>query len=1024
MDIHRAKTSRRSFRAWIGRSLAAAVLLAAGLPPVGWLLTASPLQAKTPQPAGRATSDHATSAVPAPSEFRGPSREPTSPARRIRIGALADRGRELCLQEWGPTAEYLTQVRDLRLPPYARLAAITPAAVLRQYWPCLLGLAVALVGAVLVGVRVWRLKEALGERVKELTCLQRVREATHAEATVQDVCTTIVEQLPLAMRYPDAATAEIALGEERFLGSAWVEGLTHALHADIMVAGEVLGRVSVCYRKTRRFLPEEQSLVEGIATILGQFLERRHATDELCANEARLRAITDSAQDAIVMMDSSGAISYWNPAAESILGYQGGEAIGQNLHALLTPQRYLPAHRAAFGEFLRSGRGHAIGRTVELTARRKDGSEIPVALSLSALKLDNQWHAVGILRDISAQKQVESQLREALAVAERRRDEICSLFEGAQVVLRNQDFKEAARALFDLCKKHTGATSGYVALLSEDGMENEVLFLDPGGLACSVDPSLPMPVRGLRGIAYRTGKPAYDNDFANSQWARYMPAGHVSLKNVLFAPLVLDGQPVGLIGLANKPADFTAEDAEVAAAFGNIAAIALLNSQHLASLRSGKREVEEYATALESANRALEEFHHNAESATRAKSEFLANMSHEIRTPMTAILGFAELLLGEPGIDQAPRERVEALWTIQRNGQYLLSLINDILDLSKIEAGKLHVECIACSPVQVLAEVAALMRVPADAKNLPLKLEYVGPIPESIQSDPLRLRQVLINLVGNAIKFTETGGVRMIARLVQRLGKAPLLQVDVIDSGIGLTQQQMSRLFTPFVQADSSTTRKFGGTGLGLTISKRLAEMLGGDITVSSEPGKGSTFSVTVQVGDLERVRLLETPAEAALATAPGCAEAPLPAAPLAGRVLLAEDGPDNQRLIAFMLKKAGAQVTLAENGRIAHHKALTAQARGEPFDAILMDIQMPVMDGYEATQKLRADGYRGPIIALTAHAMEGDRQKCLAAGCSAYLSKPIDRQKLLSTIASYVGRDDHPQAPVAPSIAYCVSGK
>jgi PAS domain S-box-containing protein len=420
------------------------------------------------------------------------------------------------------------------------------------------------------------------------------------------------------------------------------------------------------------------------------------------------------------------------------------------------------------------------------------------------------------------------------------------------------------------------------------------------------------------------------------------------------------------------------------------------------SLRRSEEELKRTVAALESANRSLEDLNEKAETATRAKSEFLANMSHEIRTPMTAILGFTDVLLGEPDMEQSPPGRVEAIQTIQRNGKYLLELINDILDLSKIEAGKLDVERIACSPAQVLAEVADLMQVRADAKNVALTLEYSGGIPESIQSDPLRLRQILVNLVGNAVKFTETGCVRVVAYLVQRLGKPTLLRIDVIDTGIGLSQPQILELFTPFSQADSSTTRKFGGTGLGLTISKRLTEILGGDISVVSEPGKGSTFSVTVETGDIEGVRLLQSPLEAALPAESTSSRVTAAAVRLDCPILLAEDGPDNQRLITFLLRNAGATVTLAENGQVAYDEALAAHARGEPFAAILMDMQMPVMDGYDATRGLRQAGYQGPIIALTAYAMKHDGQKCLNAGCDAYLAKPIDRSTLLETIARF----------------------
>ncbi|NUQ62989.1 MAG: CHASE domain-containing protein [Pirellulales bacterium] len=417
-----------------------------------------------------------------------------------------------------------------------------------------------------------------------------------------------------------------------------------------------------------------------------------------------------------------------------------------------------------------------------------------------------------------------------------------------------------------------------------------------------------------------------------------------------------------------------------------------------------ERQQAEYTAALEKNNRVMEELCRAAEAATRAKSEFLANMSHEIRTPMTAILGFADVLLGEAG-DNAPPHRVEAIRTIQRNGDHLLRLINDILDLSKIEAGKLDIERITCSPAQVLSDVVSLMRVRADAKGLPLALEYDGAVPETIQSDPLRLRQILVNLVGNAVKFTEKGRVRVVARLLRSAAGTTMLQVDVVDTGIGMSRQQIAELFRPFHQADSSTTRKFGGTGLGLTISKRLAEMLGGDLAARSELGKGSTFCVTVATGDLEGVRFVAGPQAAPVQSRQAGSPQGVPPFSAGCRVLFAEDGIDNQRLIAFLLTRAGAKVTLAENGRIACDEALGAEANGEPFDIILMDMQMPVMDGYEATRRLRAEGYQGPIIALTAHAMSGDRQKCLDAGCNDYATKPVDHRRLLATLAEWTAR-------------------
>ena len=425
---------------------------------------------------------------------------------------------------------------------------------------------------------------------------------------------------------------------------------------------------------------------------------------------------------------------------------------------------------------------------------------------------------------------------------------------------------------------------------------------------------------------------------------------------------------------------------------------------------------------VEDQTRELREAKMAAEAANRAKSEFLANMSHEIRTPMTAILGFAENMLDA---DHSESEKLNSIHTIRRNGEYLLGLINDILDLSKIEAGKMTIECSDCQPCRIVAEVAELMRVWADSKGLRFNIEYIGAIPETIQSHATRLRQILINVIGNAIKFTEVGDVRLVIRFVDGAEdaaeraqggsvkgspKEPCLQFDVIDTGPGMTDEQTAKLFQPFMQADTFTARGIGGTGLGLTISKRFAEMLGGDITVvETKTGVGSTFRATVATGSLNGVEMLEDPLSAAVVGESANTVVQVAPSDLHGlRILLAEDGPDNQRLIAYVLKKAGAaEVAITDNGKLAADAALYACDEGRPFDVILMDMQMPVMDGYEATALLRQKGYTGPIIALTAHAMDGDRKKCIKIGCDDYVSKPIDRKKLLAVIKMQVSKRD-----------------
>ena len=406
-----------------------------------------------------------------------------------------------------------------------------------------------------------------------------------------------------------------------------------------------------------------------------------------------------------------------------------------------------------------------------------------------------------------------------------------------------------------------------------------------------------------------------------------------------------------------------------------------------------ERKVAERTADLATANVELLVAKEAAEAATRAKGAFLANMSHEIRSPMSAILGYTELMLDPQSTES---DRLNGLQTVQRNGRHLLQLINDILDMSKIEAGKLDVERVSCPTRRVLFDVLELLKGKAEEKDLPLRIESDGLIPDTITSDPTRLKQALINLVGNAIKFTEQGVVRIVTSCDRA---RELVRFAVIDSGIGMTPEQMKGLFQPFAQATTSTARLFGGTGLGLVITKRIAELLGGDVSVASAPGQGSTFTLTVATGALTGVQMVSAtdPRPTTVAVPP--AGVALPS--LDGRVLLVEDGPDNQRLLTTFLRNAGAEVVVAENGQEAVDKAWAAKNEGRPFGVILMDMQMPVMDGLTATRVLRQRGYTGVIVALTAHAMKGELEKCLAAGCHSYLSKPIARDTLIREVAA-----------------------
>lgn len=680
--------------------------------------------------------------------------------------------------------------------------------------------------------------------------------------------------------------------------------------------------------------------------------ERRAALDSLLASESlakKLSMVASRTDNGVIITDRHGHVEWVNEGFTRISGYtledMQGRRPGEILQGCETSRSTI--------QFMRERLAAGEAFSAEVINYRKEGTPYWVSIDVQPVYGDEGQltQFVAIQRDITSRKEAQAEQQKFVSLVENSSDFIAMATLDGQFTYVNP----AGCRLVGL----TGLAQAIRSKLTDFMNTESANYLTSQVISTAL------------ATGYWTGELIFRRFVANDR---------LNMQTTVF--LIRDAQSGQPICLAVVGRDVTERKR---------AEVTLLRSHQ--EIAAARMMLEHQTKALQMQNEELRLAHEKAEAAVKAKGAFLANMSHEIRTPMTAILGFADMLLASVKDPDA----IDSLRTIHRNGEHLLAIINDILDISKIEADRMEVEQLVVDPLEVLDEVIVLLRGRAQAKGLELRRYIHTPVPNRIVTDPTRLRQILLNLIGNAIKFTEAGTVEVRAGLLGAGDDGPRqLYFDIIDTGIGLTEQQMSMLFQPFVQADNSMTRRFGGTGLGLSISQRFAEMLGGAIKVTSQPGQGSTFRVTIAANDAP-----ETPA-----TSPGAATeepvvvaAPTASAGLAGcHLLLAEDGADNQRILSFFVRKAGATVDVVENGQLA----VEAVQSDKPFDAILLDMQMPVMDGYEAAHLIRQSGFRGPIIALTAHAMRGDREKCLAAGCDDYMTKPVDRAKLMDILQQY----------------------
>ena len=883
----------------------------------------------------------------------------------------------------------------------------------------------------------------------------------------------------------------------------------------------------------------------------------RERTAELQASEARTRAITDSAQDAILMMDPEGKLTYWNPAAERILGYTGDEAIGQNLHGLIAPARFHPAHHTAMPAFLETGQGAAVGKSLELEARRKDGREICVQLSLSAIKMNGGWHAVGLISDITARKQAELEIQRQAAFPRFNPNPVMELSAAGEINYANDAAAEMAHGLglespaqmlppdtaamvrecLDTGKprarveiqigrrviswsffsnKLNNTVHCYAGDITERKRAEEeiqqlsraveqspasIVITDPAGNIEYVNPKFIQvtgytlaEVLGKNPRVLKTGEKSpeayrelwqtitagkeWSGEFHNKKksgelyWesASISPirdvAGRVThfvavkediterkrweeelqFRNVLLstqqeasidgilvvddknrilsysrrfieiwrlpAKLVKDKVDEPVLQLVTTqlldPGSFlervrylyehrqeTSQD-ELKVADGRVLdhySAPMLGSdgryygriwylRDITARTMAAARLLETNRQLEAATARANELAVRAESAARAKGDFLASMSHEIRTPMNGVMGMLGLL---HDTELSDRQR-EFTQIARSSAESLLNIINDILDFSKIEAGKLTIEPIPFELQTTVEEVGEILASKAAEKGLDLIIRCAPDAPKHVIGDPGRVRQVLTNLVGNALKFTSAGHVLITIQCERQTEKQAQLRFSVEDTGIGIAADKLDHIFEKFTQADASTTRRFGGTGLGLAISKQLTELMGGNITVTSQPGKGSTFSFTLTF-DLPLGRPPVVPPRTLLEGV---------------RVLIVDDNEMNRRVLHEQISSWRMRNGGYASGEEALAKLREAQAAGDPYHIAILDYQMPGMDGEMLARAIKADPElrTTTLVMLTSLGRPDDTNRLKEAGLFACLLKPFRQSRLWDVLA------------------------
>lgn len=689
----------------------------------------------------------------------------------------------------------------------------------------------------------------------------------------------------------------------------------------------------------------------------------RSSRNILRKREGQLRKIFESNIVGLVFSDFSGRLLAVNDYFLNLLGITRQEFLKTPLYWQdITPKEFLEQSRKASLDIQTHGRFEPF----EKAYIKKDGSHVPVLIGGTKVTKNSQ---VSVILDLTEIKKTQHELAQVKVHLEER------------VEKRTRELRDAAEQLRQ--------SRSFLDSIIEN-IPNMIFVKDAKDLRFvrfnrAGEKLLGRSRRDLVGKNDYDFFPKEEADFFTNKDRAVLEGGHAL--DIPEEPVTLpDGKTrylhtrkIPILGKDGK-AEFLLGISEdiTERKYMETQRLELIQAQ--AARSAAEKHAEKMAYLMEAANE-----------ASRAKSAFLANISHEIRTPLGAMIGFTELALEDKKI---PPEHLQHLKTVDRNGRLLLQLVDEILDLSKVESKHINIENVSFDLLQLLDELSDLFRVKASEKSLELKFAVSGEQSKLIVSDPTRLRQIMINVVGNAIKFTDRGSVDVRVHILEdqeNPGKG-WITFDVYDTGIGINPREVEHLFQPFVQADDSMTRRFGGTGLGLFLARKLAQLMGGDVSLEwSEPGRGSHFKVFIEVEFKEKRQKQKAAAEV---SRPGS----LKGLGEDRRVLIVDDAADNRVLLETLLQRRGLKTVSRENGLEGVETALK-----ENFDVVLMDVQMPVMDGFEAVRKLRQHNYHRPIIALTAHAMSGDRERCLQAGFDDYVRKPINLKVLEESLIRHM---------------------